>query len=393
MTETTILALAVATLAQALFCVSVLMVKALNSPKHLLLAGIFVTICFASGGPAIETFAPERLQQFYYFTLPAYLLMPPLLWFYTGWLTAERPWQMKRRHWRQFAPALLAFAIIVTEILLFPDGKLSQVTIEDAPVGIMLFYALLGMVHFLLFLSLIPQSALYLFLIAKRLTKYRSRLKNHFASNEGRGLEWFVWFLAVFVLVWIAALLTILAQNVGGAKIMPREVGAALFLLLVWSLGLLGLSQRPGFEGEYLDDADEELTERDGSEDAPESEKYQRSALTDERADRIAARIRMAMERDQLYLDPTLSLNKLSKHIAVSPNHISQTLNETMGECFFDYVNGWRVRSAEPQILANEKTVLEIALEVGFNARSSFYKAFKRETGKTPGEYRKAVAA
>jgi AraC-like DNA-binding protein len=32
--------------------------------------------------------------------------------------------------------------------------------------------------------------------------------------------------------------------------------------------------------------------------------------------------------------------------------------------------------------------VLEIAIELGFNSRSTFYKAFKRETGLTPSAYR-----
>lgn len=44
-----------------------------------------------------------------------------------------------------------------------------------------------------------------------------------------------------------------------------------------------------------------------------------------------------------------------------------------------------------PLLLAGDKTVLDIAMEVGFNARSSFYKAFKKETGATPGEYRSRV--
>jgi YesN/AraC family two-component response regulator len=61
-----------------------------------------------------------------------------------------------------------------------------------------------------------------------------------------------------------------------------------------------------------------------------------------------------------------------------------------MGTNFFDYVNKWRIETAKPKIIANEDTVLNIALEVGFNARSSFYKVFKKETGKTPTEFRKS---
>jgi AraC-like DNA-binding protein len=60
---------------------------------------------------------------------------------------------------------------------------------------------------------------------------------------------------------------------------------------------------------------------------------------------------------------------------------------------FFDFVNKWRIETAKPKIIANEDTVLNIAFGVGFNARSSFYKVFKKETGKTPTEFRKSYHA
>ena len=95
------------------------------------------------------------------------------------------------------------------------------------------------------------------------------------------------------------------------------------------------------------------------------------------------------MSKETLYLDPNLSLQKLANHLAISPNYISQTLNETLCTNFFDFINKWRIEAAKPKILANKDSVLTIALEVGFNARSSFYKAFKQETGQTPSEFRK----
>jgi YesN/AraC family two-component response regulator len=196
---------------------------------------------------------------------------------------------------------------------------------------------------------------------------------------------------------------------------------------LIWSLAHFGLQQKPGlteatsnlkgadsndnagvgsdvavkieFEKEGLVEQKKEQEQKQEQEQEQaltqkkdSAKKYQRSALGSEQSDRIAAKINTVMATDKLYLDANLSLQKLASYLAISPNYISQTLNETLSINFFDFVNQWRIEAAKPKIIANQDTVLNIALEVGFNARSSFYKAFKQETGQTPSEFRKMAS-
>ena len=99
------------------------------------------------------------------------------------------------------------------------------------------------------------------------------------------------------------------------------------------------------------------------------------------------------MERDHLHRDPNLSLWALSRHIGASPNYVSQTLNEIIGESFFDFVNRYRIEEAMNRLEATDDNVLTITYDVGFNARSSFYNAFKRVTGQTPTSYRKNIVS
>ena len=135
----------------------------------------------------------------------------------------------------------------------------------------------------------------------------------------------------------------------------------------------------------------------DAERDIPQEEvdtteaKYARSALTDAHAEQLASRIKAAMEKDALYLDPNLSLQKLSRHTGALPNQISQTLNEQIGSTFFDYIAHHRIEAAKPLLREGAATTLEVSLDVGFNSRSTFYKAFKRETGMTPKAYRNAT--
>ncbi len=112
--------------------------------------------------------------------------------------------------------------------------------------------------------------------------------------------------------------------------------------------------------------------------------------MSEDHARRLAGRIEKAMREDALFLDANLSLQKLSRHVGAPPNLASQTLNEEIGSTFFDYVAHWRIKAAKPRILSGEASILAIALEVGFNSRSTFYKAFKRETGMTPNAFREA---
>jgi len=123
-----------------------------------------------------------------------------------------------------------------------------------------------------------------------------------------------------------------------------------------------------------------------------QGEKYEKSALSAEASARITRKLRVAMETDHLHRDPNLSLWVLARHIGASPNYISQTLNEVIGESFFDFVNRYRIEEAKTLLSSSNDTVLAITYDVGFNARSSFYNAFKRVTGETPSHYRKKMS-
>ena len=103
---------------------------------------------------------------------------------------------------------------------------------------------------------------------------------------------------------------------------------------------------------------------------------------------KVARKLEDAMTRDKLYMDANLSLSKLAKHTGCSTNHISQTLNTHLNTTFFDYVNRRRIEAAIPLLHAGNLNILEVAMAVGYNAKSSFYKAFKQMTGKTPREFK-----
>lgn len=98
------------------------------------------------------------------------------------------------------------------------------------------------------------------------------------------------------------------------------------------------------------------------------------------------------MRTQRPYLDAELSLQKLANGIGLPDKLVSQLINQHLGKHFFDYINEFRITEAKA-LLQNERelTVLEILYQVGFNSKSSFYTAFKKETGQTPTSYRKST--
>ncbi|WP_208107683.1 helix-turn-helix domain-containing protein [Tenacibaculum caenipelagi] len=91
------------------------------------------------------------------------------------------------------------------------------------------------------------------------------------------------------------------------------------------------------------------------------------------------------------YLDSELNLQKLALLINLSEKQLSQLINQQIGKHFFDYINEFRINDAKVLLKENpDLTVLEILYKVGFNSKSSFYTAFKKQTSQTPTAYRKS---
>ncbi|UNY99773.1 helix-turn-helix domain-containing protein [Zhouia spongiae] len=95
------------------------------------------------------------------------------------------------------------------------------------------------------------------------------------------------------------------------------------------------------------------------------------------------------MVSNKPYLDSELSLQKLALLINIPEKQLSKLINQHMGKHFFDYINAFRINEAKVLLKENpDLTVLEVLYAVGFNSKSSFYTAFKKQTSQTPTAYR-----
>jgi AraC-like DNA-binding protein len=103
------------------------------------------------------------------------------------------------------------------------------------------------------------------------------------------------------------------------------------------------------------------------------------------------SRIVHALERDALYRDAELTLDRLAAHVGLAPNAVSQAINAGLGQSFADVVNGYRLADVQRRLSGpdeSRRSLLTIALDAGFNSKTTFNRVFKDRTGLTPREYR-----
>jgi len=99
------------------------------------------------------------------------------------------------------------------------------------------------------------------------------------------------------------------------------------------------------------------------------------------------------MNEDQIFLDSDLSLRKLADVLDTSSNKLSWLINEEKAVNFNDYINGYRLEYFKKLALkpSNQNlTLLGLALESGFNSKSTFNDYFKKKTGQTPRSWVKS---
>ncbi len=363
--------------------------------NHLLpLLSVLLSLAGMATGPAVFLLWPSLMFIYIAFLPLAFFALSPGLWFYTCALTAEQSWQFKRSDGWHYLP--MVFAVILAAFIhnLPLEQLLLLFIAETSDVqGQTLFVAVTFLVAVLFWLG---QSGCYLWLIIRRVRRYRQQLRQVFAEEQGKKLGWLELLLTLLLLAWICAVLNLSLAGSDPSVWFSDAAVLLCLLLLVWLLAWVGLTQQPGFSEVYKVQTGATLSDKvkpadaDIVQQAQNPAKYQRSALAEPQSLRIAAKLQQAMQSELLYLDETLTLYKLAEHLAVPAHYLSQTLNQTLQMSFFEYVNQARVEAAKLRLRQSDESVITIALSVGFNARSSFYKAFKANTGQSPAQYRAA---
>lgn len=306
---------------------------------------------------------------------PAALLFGPVLLFYARAVTAPSPLKPTHRNLRALIWPALAVACTTPFYRLDGETKLAMRNTSNELTTPSITIAEIGMLALLL-LS-IGVALVYLRAAFGIVIGHTSNIKKFFSNIDDKSLSWLRWVLILVTsaLLWgvadfIMALLDIALLGFHGVSLLFE-------LAWVSVLALFG-GQAPTA---YAPSQAETMA-------AP---KYARSALDIERMQRIAAKLDHVMRNEHMFEMPELSLRHLSDRLGVSENYVSQTLSVHLGRNFFDFVNDHRIEEAAKRLAATDAPIVQIAHDVGFNARSTFNAAFKKRLGKTPRAHRAAA--
>lgn len=87
-------------------------------------------------------------------------------------------------------------------------------------------------------------------------------------------------------------------------------------------------------------------------------------------------------------LETDLTLEEVAKSIHISKSYLSHLFSKCIGHSFSYYVSKVKIKKSKGLLINTHLSLMDIALECGFNSQSYFSSVFKKFEGMTPKEYR-----
>jgi AraC-like DNA-binding protein len=375
---------------QGLFLTGVLLAQRNNRTANRLLAALMAafTIYLASGvyyGAGIVRVFPH----FFGISYQMPWIFGPLVYLYAV-AASDRSWRFQRRTWIHFLP--VAINVLATSPYYFMSGAeklalLDRWVAGDIPTQLVL----LDPFKYVSGIGYSIATVLYL--------RLHQREIEHNYSNVGRvNLRWLLTLTLAAFGIWILAT----TLKIAGVATPLRDDHISLAMaVLVYAIGYMGLRQPEVFRYQTAEFQVPKLAIIPPSsppvvlpdESTP---RYERSGLGDVEAEQLKARLLAVMESERPWRDSELTLADLATKLNSTPHKLSEVLNGQIGQTFYDFVNGYRVREVQRRIKSGEARALKmlaLAMDAGFASKSTFNQAFKKHTNQTPSDFRQAIGA
>lgn len=216
-------------------------------------------------------------------------------------------------------------------------------------------------------------------------TLFSMRLLNRFKKLEEKAMSFrqtvrrYLWMfmatLGIFILLWLISFISLyfFRTQIGVLNYTTMWVSTPIFIYVI---GYFSLKQPAIFRIRQ----------------SPKT-KSESDRLKPDEIQQLQKRLHYFMETEKVYLKPDLTLQELASKMNTSPNNLSWLLNQIHQSTFYDYINAFRIDAFLEKIKNNRHashTLLALAMEAGFNSKSTFNRVFKSRLGVTPSQYLKS---
>lgn len=209
----------------------------------------------------------------------------------------------------------------------------------------------------------------------KHLTAFDKEIAEVYSDTEGRETSAVRTLLVAIVAI---SLLSTAANVIGKQYVAASEwlvVMLVPFGILIFSLSFIGYTRKFSRE-QYIEDTcelSEGVTTEESAEDADNE---------------LSKKIAELIEKE-FYLVKNLKINDVARETGVCRTYVSNYINKNYNCSFSDYINKMRVEYAK-RLMAEKKDIkMTVVSDMsGFSSEQSFYRNFRKFTGKTPAEWK-----
>lgn len=363
---------------QAFFLSAVLLKKKTESPANIMLA--MLVFCL---GISCLFYSYNSLD--FYLQFPHLLrvdwgiplLFGPLIYLYTLFLT-NRKEKWTQNHGFHFFPYLLNLLILIPFFIKGAEDKIQVLDYFTASIssGTDSYFYYHGILRFLTCLIGIH----YVLGSLKLLGVYRGNLLQEYSNIQQLKLEWLRLLLYSFLilsLVFIGISIFMLGDRY------PDFDYDVYYFLLVF-IFIYGLTYKTLTQPKILSLYGE----------GKKNSKKAKAFVKPKTISSDAKKLKRYMLDHKPYLEGELTASQLAKELQISRHQLSHLLNQELGYNFYDFVNSYRIEEFKTRLKLKENqklTLLAIALDSGFNSKTSFNTIFKKMSGQTPRQYKKSL--
>ncbi len=249
-----------------------------------------------------------------------------------------------------------------------------------------------GFIHFNLIINLLCGLICTIMSLIE-LKKFNEKIKTYFSNIDKINLKWLAHTIFGFSSVLFIALIYIIIFRIFNLRI---EYNIDLFIygsitLFIFFIGYYSLKKTNLINNEIFVFQNDINELRPSKPIRTQKEKYEIYGLKKDEAIVLKKKLLRLMEEKKPYLNCELSLPQLAESLGTYKHYLTQVLNDELNQNFYDFINYYRVEEVK-RLMSESKydfyKLYALALEAGFNSKSSFNRIFKNITGTTPTQYK-----